>query len=309
MLALEVKDLKKYYGSLCAVNGISFNIQEGTCFGLLGPNGAGKTTTIEMCEGLLKPSHGEILMFSRNLNEHNSYLRQRIGVQLQESHLNEKLTVRETINLFRSFYQKGHTINTLIDLVQLNEKINTRVGKLSGGQKQRLSLACALVGDPDIVFLDEPTTGLDPQSRRQLWNILEHLKNRRKTIILTTHYMDEAEFLCDKIAIIDYGTIIALNTPQELIRYFGGKPVIEYSLKENEQECISIDELSSLPGVISVTTNENRYNMQVYSVFETIPALLSYTTCKNVTLSELRTHLPKLEDAFVALTGKQIRDV
>ena len=203
--ALLVEGLRKHYGDVRAVDGLDLAVAPGECFGLLGPNGAGKTTTIEICEGLLAPDAGRVELLGLRWDQHEHDLRQRLGIQLQETQLGEKLTVRETVRMFRSFYERGRTVEDVIELVQLGEKSDARVGKLSGGQKQRLALACAIVGDPDLLFLDEPTTGLDPQSRRQFWELITEFKSLGRTIVLTTHYMDEAEILCDRVAIVDHG--------------------------------------------------------------------------------------------------------
>jgi ABC-2 type transport system ATP-binding protein len=216
-LALRCEALHKRYGSVVAVDGLSLAVERGECFGLLGPNGAGKTTTIEILEGLLDPDGGDVEVLGLRWRTHGRELRERLGVQLQETQLTDKLTVEETLRVFRSFYRQGHSIEELIQLVNLEAKRGSWVGKLSGGQKQRLSIACALAGNPDLLFLDEPTTGLDPQSRRQLWDILARFKAAGGTILLTTHYMDEAEALCDRVAIVDHGKVIALGTPGELI--------------------------------------------------------------------------------------------
>jgi ABC-2 type transport system ATP-binding protein len=219
--ALIVKQLRKTYGDVKAVEGLDLEIRTGECFGLLGPNGAGKTTTIEICEGLLERDSGDLELLGMTWERDGNRLRQKLGIQLQDTQLSDKLSVRETLELFRSFYTKGREVDEVIRLVQLEEKARARVGTLSGGQKQRLAIACALVGDPDLLFLDEPTTGLDPQSRRQLWTLIEEFKATGRTILLTTHYMDEAEKLCDRVAIVDHGRIIALGTPRELIDSIG----------------------------------------------------------------------------------------
>jgi ABC-2 type transport system ATP-binding protein len=219
--ALILRGLRKSYGDVKAVDGLDLEIRAGECFGLLGPNGAGKTTTIEICEGLLDRDEGDLQLLGMTWENEPDALKEKLGIQLQDTQLSEKLTVKETLELFRSFYEKGRAVETVIDLVQLDEKKNARVGTLSGGQKQRLAIACALVGDPELLFLDEPTTGLDPQSRRQLWSLIEEFKATGRTILLTTHYMDEAEKLCDRVAIVDHGHIIAQGTPHELIDSIG----------------------------------------------------------------------------------------
>jgi ABC-2 type transport system ATP-binding protein len=225
-LAVHCDRLIKRYADVVAVDGLSLAVRRGECFGLLGPNGAGKTTTIEILEGLLEPDagHVDILGLTWRCDEHE--LRQRLGIQLQETQLNEKLTVEETVRLFRSFYHRGRHVDDLIGLVELESKRTSRIAKLSGGQKQRLALACALVGDPDLLFLDEPTTGLDPQSRRQLWELLRRFRAGGGTILLTTHNMDEAEALCDRVAIVDRGQVIAAGVPAELISSLGAPRVV-----------------------------------------------------------------------------------
>jgi ABC-2 type transport system ATP-binding protein len=221
--ALVVRGLKKAYGDVVAVDGLDLAVRNGECFGILGPNGAGKTTTIEVCEGLLARDSGSVEVLGRTWENDAGNLRERLGIQLQDTQLAEKLTVRETLDLFRSFYRRARNASDVIDMVQLGEKRDARVGTLSGGQKQRLAIACALVGDPELLFLDEPTTGLDPQSRRQLWGLIEEFRATGRTIVLTTHYMDEAERLCERVAIVDHGHVIALGTPVELIESIGAK--------------------------------------------------------------------------------------
>ena len=230
VVPLAVRGLRKRYADVVAVDGLDLEIAPGECFGLLGPNGAGKTTTIEICEGLLEQDEGDVSVLGMSWARDEKALRERLGIQLQETQLGEKLTVTETLRLFRSFYKRGSDINQVIARVQLEEKRDARVGKLSGGQKQRLALACSIIGDPELLFLDEPTTGLDPQSRRQLWDLIEEFKATGKTVVLTTHYMDEAEVLCDRVAIVDHGKVIALGSPAQLIESLGAEHVVEFRL-------------------------------------------------------------------------------
>jgi ABC-2 type transport system ATP-binding protein len=227
-LALRCSDLHKRYGDVVAVDGLSLDVRRGECFGLLGPNGAGKTTTIEILEGLLAPDAGDVEVLGLRWAAHGDELRQRLGIQLQETQLADKLTVEETVRLFRSFYDRGHDVGEVLRLVELESKRGSWVNKLSGGQKQRLAIACALVGEPDLLFLDEPTTGLDPQSRRQLWELLQAFRHQGRTILLTTHYMDEAEVLCDRVAIVDRGRVIAQGTPRDLIASLGEARVVTH---------------------------------------------------------------------------------
>src|SRR5580658_2438416 len=215
--SLLLRGLRKAFGEVVAVDGLDLEVTRGECFGLLGPNGAGKTTSIEICEGLTAPDAGTVELLGLNWASNEKQLRQRIGIQLQETQFPDKLTVDETLRLFRSFFYHGISVEESIRTAQLEEKRHARVGTLSGGQKQRLAMACALVGDPELLFLDEPTTGLDPQARRHLWDLVDELKKSGRTIILTTHNMDEAQRLCDRVGIMDHCKIIALGTPQQLI--------------------------------------------------------------------------------------------
>jgi len=305
-LALDVRALRKSYGAVVAVNGLDLQVRTGECFGLLGPNGAGKTTTIEICEGLLAPDGGEVVVLGCRWDRDEHTLRQRLGVQLQETQFAEKLTVAETVRLFRSFYTRGPTVDDTIRRVQLEEKRGARVNALSGGQKQRLSVACALAGEPELLFLDEPTTGLDPQSRRQLWELVEELRSSGTTIVLTTHYMDEAERLCDRIAIVDRGAIIAQGTPRELIRSLGAEQVVECAVRDGEH--LPSESVAALPGVIRSRHDGSLHSLQVAAAHEVIPALLALIARLGLTLTELRTHSPTLEDVFVSLTGRHLRE-
>jgi ABC-2 type transport system ATP-binding protein len=305
--SLHVRDLRKHFGDVRAVDGLDLTVAPGECFGLLGPNGAGKTTTIEICEGLTSPDSGDVQILGLRWDSHENELRQRLGIQLQETQLAEKLTVEETVRLFRSFYTRGRPVDDVIGLVQLDEKRTARVGKLSGGQKQRLAIACAIVGDPDLLFLDEPTTGLDPQSRRQLWDLITTFKARGKTILLTTHYMDEAEILCDRIAIVDHGKVIALGTPRELIASLGAEHVVDFTLTP-ESPPLDEEVLRGLPGVRAVRRVAGGYELQVEALHRTVPELLAQLARSGAELENLTTHSASLEDVFVSLTGRQLRN-
>ena len=305
--ALLVQDLRKYYGDVRAVDGLDLAVGAGECFGLLGPNGAGKTTTIEICEGLTFPDSGRVEILGLRWDQEEKQLRQRLGIQLQETQLADKLTVAEVVRLFRSFYERGRSVDEVIRLVQLEEKRDGRVGKLSGGQKQRLALACAIVGAPDLLFLDEPTTGLDPQSRRQLWDLITDFKANGRTILLTTHYMDEAEILCDRVAIVDHGKVIALGPPRELIRSLGAEHVVDFALGG---EAPPLDEgaLRSIAGVRAARMRAGGYELNVGELHRTVPALLGFLAERRLELAQLTTHSATLEDVFVSLTGRQLRE-
>jgi ABC-2 type transport system ATP-binding protein len=305
-IALEVRGLRKAFGTVVAVNGLDLAVNTGECFGLLGPNGAGKTTTIEICEGLQTPDAGDVIVLGRRWASDETTLRQRLGIQLQETQFAEKLKVIETVALFRSFYAEGSDPDVVVTLVQLDEKRDARVNTLSGGQKQRLSIACALVGNPDLLFLDEPTTGLDPQSRRQLWDLVDQLRARGRTIVLTTHYMDEAERLCDHIAIVDHGAVIARGTPRELIRSLGAEQVVEFAVRDADR--VGREAINGLPGVLNARSDGPVWTLQVTAAHETLPALLGLLTTVGAAVTELRTHQPTLEDVFVTLTGRHLRD-
>jgi ABC-2 type transport system ATP-binding protein len=307
--AIRCRDLRKRYPAkppVDAVNGLDLEVETGECFGLLGPNGAGKTTTIEILEGLLDATSGEVEVLGQPWGQDDMALRERLGISLQETRLTEKLTVRETLRLFRSFYTAGAEPDDVMAEVSLTEKADAYVGKLSGGQKQRLAVACALVGDPELLFLDEPTTGLDPQSRRQLWDILRGFRARGRTILITPHYMDEAERLCDRVAIVDHGNVIALGTPAQLIARIGGEHLIEFVLAEGPD--LVEDELRTLPAVVSVRREEEAYVLAVTAPHHTLPALLEKLQAGKRELTRLTTRHASLEDVFVTLTGRHLRD-
>ncbi len=303
-LAVLCHDLRKHYPDVKAVDGIDLEVARGECFGLLGPNGAGKTTTIEILEGLNTPDGGEVRILGLNWNDSEREIRERIGVSLQETQLSEKVTVYETLRLFRSFYRNGRDPDELMRALSLDEKRNARVGKLSGGQKQRLGVACALVGEPEILFLDEPTTGLDPQSRLQLWEVVTGYRSRGGTILLTTHYMEEAERLCDRIAIIDHGKRIALGTPKELIAKLEAPHVIELITTPALDAAV----FDTIEGFHGAARRGEAWQLRVDSLAVAVPQLMTIVESRRLHLETLSTHAATLEDLFVALTGRELRD-
>jgi ABC-2 type transport system ATP-binding protein len=303
--ALRCRGLVKRYPDVTAVDGLDLLVERGECFGLLGPNGAGKTTCIEILEGLLDQDAGDVEILGRTWSAHRAELRQRLGIQLQEATLAEKLTVEETLRLFRSFYLEGPSVDELLDLVELAAKRTSWVGKLSGGQKQRLSVACALAGRPDLLFLDEPTTGLDPQSRRQLWEVLGRFRADGRTIVLTTHYMDEAHALCDRVGIMDRGRLIALGTPRELVSSLGAEHVVEFAVSGTAP---GHDALRALPGVRDVRLQNGHVALSTSELHRSVPALLDRVRETGASLTLLNTHSATLEDVFVSLTGRHLRD-
>jgi ABC-2 type transport system ATP-binding protein len=304
--AVRCRGLIKRYGDVTAVDGLDLEVYAGECFGLLGPNGAGKTTTVEILEGLTRPDEGEVELFELRWGSgYDQTLREWIGIQLQQTELADKLTVEETVKLFRCFYASGRAVDDVIRIVALEEKRKSHVGKLSGGQKQRLAIACALVSDPYLLFLDEPTTGLDPQARLQLWEVIENFRKRGGTTLLTTHYMEEAARLCDRIAIMDHGRVIALGTPTELVASLGADQIIEF---KGDSDGLHEASLSQLTGVLSVRAKEGGYLLTVSQIGEALPSLLAELERQNIKLDQLTTHQATLEDVFVNLTGRMLRD-
>jgi ABC-2 type transport system ATP-binding protein len=290
---------------LTAVAGVDLEVLTGECFGLLGPNGAGKTTTVEILEGLSRPDGGEVEVLGTRWGAGaDRRLRQRLGVQLQETQLADKLTVAETIRLFASFYPRPRPFEEVISLVGLEEKRGARVGKLSGGQRQRLALACALVSDPEVLFLDEPTTGLDPQARLKVWQVVDDFRSRGGTVLMTTHYMEEAERLCDRVAIMDHGRVIALDTPAGLVASLGGSQIIEL----RPEPTLEPAELSEVPGVASADARNGTLALSVRDIGSVLPLLLTELDRRGARIAELRTHQATLEDVFVHLTGRALRD-
>ncbi len=303
--------VKRYAGQgrsdrpVTAVDGLDLEIAAGECFGLLGPNGAGKTTTVEIFEGLLEATSGDVTVLGMRWATDEKALRERLGVSLQQTHLPERLSVREVLTLFRSFFAEGRSPEAVLGDVALEEKADTWFDKLSGGQKQRLAVACALVGDPDLLFLDEPTTGLDPQSRLQLWDVVERYKRDGRSVLLTTHYMDEAERLCDRVGVIDHGKLIALGSPRELIASLGGQEVIEITL---EQGTFDVEAASKLPGVRSVRAVVDSFVLAADPLHVALPAVIDHVRAAGHGLGRLATRHATLEDVFVSLTGRGLRD-
>ena len=304
---MSCRGLVRRYPKVVAVDGLDLEVRAGECFGLLGPNGAGKTTTIEIMEGLNRPDGGEVRVLGQAWGQGDRAdraLRERLGIQLQEAKFQDKLTVAETVELFRSFYAKGPEPEDVIRAVQLEEKRDSWVVKLSGGQRQRLSLAVALVNEPELLFLDEPTTGLDPQSRRQLWDLIADFRSRGGTIVLTTHYMEEAERLCDRVAIMDHGKILSLGTPAALIATLGAEHVVEFAVEGP----LDLAAVGRLPGVSQARREADAFALIVREPHVSIPALLGELARQKVPLMRLATHHATLEDVFVYLTGRTLRD-
>jgi len=306
--AIEVRALRKTFGRTTALDGLDLAVRSGEVHAFLGPNGAGKTTTIEILEGLLAPTSGEVVVLGRRWGQDDQAIRERMGVCLQQTVLSEKLQVDETVDLFRRFYRIGRAPESVIQEVELTEKAHARVGTLSGGQKQRLAVACALVGDPELLFLDEPTTGLDPQSRRQVWDIVNAFKAGGRTVLLTTHYMDEAEKLCDRVAIVDHGRIIAEGSPMHLMTSLGGEHVVEIAVREDGQGALPAAAMEGLPGVRAAHAEAGRIVLTVAEPHVAVPAILEKVRAGGWELSGLSTRHASLEDVFVSLTGRHLRD-
>jgi len=301
---IQVQNLVKKYGDFTAVNGIEFSVQKGEVFGLLGPNGAGKSTTLEMLVGLRKPDAGTAIVGGFNIQSELKKVKEVIGVQLQSTTLFELLTVTEILKMYASFYPKNVDIPELIEDMQLTDKAKSRIKGLSGGQKQRLAIALALVHDPWILFLDEPTTGLDPQARRTLWDIVLRLKERGKTVVLTTHYMDEAHVLCDRIAIMDQGQLIALDTPSLLVKRLQSDSAVEFRFHNLEEQVF----FEQLNGVKQVGKQNDTYVLYTDDIQTTLTALIHYAAEKELELMDLQTRTATLEDVFIHMTGRRLRE-
>jgi ABC-2 type transport system ATP-binding protein len=306
MTAILIEGLVKRYGDLAAVDGLDLQVERGECFGLLGPNGAGKTTTVEILEGLNEPTSGKVEVLGRSWAKEPEALRARIGVALQETRLFDRLTVEETLRTFASFYDSGATVPvaTLLAEMQLEEKRSTWVMRLSGGQRQRLAVALGLVGNPEVLFLDEPTTGLDPQSRRALWDTIAALRERGKTVVLTTHYMDEAEKLCDRIAIVDHGKRIALGTPAELIDRIGGAHLVEITTAPP----LPPEALADVRGVRQVRAVGDGLALSIDEPHVALPAVLARLAERRAEATRLVSRTATLDDVFLTLTGRSLRE-
>ncbi len=302
--AIEVTDLRKHYGDVKAVDGISFFIKKGQVFTLLGPNGAGKTTTVEILEGLKEADSGEISFFGELCMKIGSAEKQRLGVVLQHTNFIDKVKVKEMVEMFASFYRKSLPTQHILEQVALTEKANAYVEHLSGGQRQRLSIGLALVNDPEIIFFDEPTTGLDPQARRSIWDLMEQLKHEGKTIFLTTHYMEEAERLSDYVYIMDHGKIIDGGTPRELIDKIGQESVIEF-----DASSLTKEQVAGLEGrYTKVAMTGTQLGIYVSDLSSAMMALMDWTREQELQLEGFSVRRPNLEDVFLNLTGKGLRD-
>ena len=303
--AVVLRGLVKRFDDVTAVDGLDLDIRAGECFGLLGPNGAGKTTTIEILAGLQTATAGEVRVLGRTWGSGDHALRARLGVSLQETRLPERLTVIEVLRLFRSFYPHGRVPAEVMEEVGLADKARTWTVKLSGGQRQRLALGCALVGDPDLLILDEPTTGLDPQARLHIGDTILSYRQRGRTVLVSTHYMEEAQRLCDRVAVIDHGKVIALGRPQELVAALGGEQVVEFA---QGGDALLDAELEALPEVRGLRRAGRVAVLATTDARVTLPALLDLTRARGLALESLATRQATLEDVFVALTGRRLRD-
>ena len=304
MNVLEVQGLRKRYGDVAAVDGIDFAVQRGETFGILGPNGAGKTTTLEIIEGLRTPDSGRVMLLGLDAVGQRRRVQERIGVQLQSQALWPELTVEETLRLFRSLFPRQAPLQTLLEHFALVEKRRSLVKGLSGGQRQRLSVAIALVNDPELVFLDEPTTGLDPQARHVLWDLVREMKGDGKTVILTTHYMEEAESLCDRVAIMDHGRIIALDTPRQLVRGLAFDSTVECSFAGPVER----ERLLALPAVRDARSEDGGYILFTTDVSSTLAGLSQLIDRNGQRVQSLHVRTATLEDVFISLTGRRLRE-
>jgi ABC-2 type transport system ATP-binding protein len=304
-IALRCAGLVKRFEDVVAVDGLDLAVRAGECFGLLGPNGAGKTTTVEILEGLTPADGGTVEVLGCRWGAgHDREIRERLGVQLQETRLPEKLTVEELVRLFRSFYSRGRDVDEIVRMVGLEEKRGARFERLSGGQRNRLALACALVSDPEVLFLDEPTTGLDPQARRNLWDLVERFRANGGTVLITTHYMEEAARLCDRVAILDHGKMIALGTPRDLVASLGADRIVEF----RAEGTLDRDALARLPGVSGVSEKGHDWILTVSDTAVAVPAVLAELERRGARLLTMTTHEATLDDVFVSLTGRALRD-
>ncbi len=301
---IEVNNLEKKYGDINAVNGVSFSVEQGEVFGILGPNGAGKTTTVEIIEGLRKPNAGSIKVCNIDALKEPQRIKELVGVQLQATSLYDNIRVKEALDLFGSYYQKSIPPERILEEVSLTEKKNSQVSKLSGGQKQRLSVGLALVNDPEVIFLDEPTTGLDPQARHNIWSIVEKLRERGKTVVMTTHYMEEAEQLCHRLAIIDRGKIIAMDTPDNLINKADLATSIDFTTSKE------LDGLAeNIPGICKVNHGAARkYSVQTKAVSMILKDLTNLCYDNHIELENISVRQATLEDVFLAMTGRKLRE-
>jgi len=301
---IEVSGLCKSYGETRAVDHVSFEVEQGEVFGMLGPNGAGKTTTVEILEGLRTPDAGSVAVLGMDIRREMRHIKAQVGVQLQTTSLFPLLSVAELLDLFASFFPKAVNLEELIELVGLGGSRRVLCRDLSGGQRQRLSVALALVNDPTILFLDEPTTGLDPQARHSLWDVIEESGRKGKTVFLTTHYMEEAEHLCNRVAVVDHGQIIALDTPEALVRQNFEEEAIEFQAPQH----IPVEALEGLAGVTRALAEDSHVTLYTRSVPEAVSALMQFAEGHSLTLSELYIRRATLEDVFLKLTGRRIRE-